>query len=77
MRDKAAVGADLYVEDAPENVEQLRADGHPTIVFSNSTNRHLSGPRADSWEDVELLVLTELGSWQKRGEASRKKLSGE
>ena len=77
MRDKAAVGADLYVEDAPENVEQLRADGHPTIVFSNSTNRHLSGPRADSWKDVEPLVLTELESWQRRGESGRKKLSGE
>ena len=77
MRDKAAVGADLYVEDAPENVEQLRADGHPTIVFSNSTNRHLSGPRADSWKDVEPLVLTEHESWRKRGEAGRKKLSGE
>src|SRR5262245_24526306 len=30
MRDKAAVGADLYIEDAPRNVEQLRADGHET-----------------------------------------------
>ncbi len=77
MRDKAAVGADLYVEDAPDNVEELRADGHPTIVFSNSTNRHLPPPRADSWKDVESGVLTELESWKERGEASRKRLSGE
>ncbi len=77
MRDKAAVGADLYVEDAPENVEQLRADGHPTIVFSNSTNRHLPGPRADSWVDVQSGVLTELESWKEREKASRKRLSGE
>jgi 5'(3')-deoxyribonucleotidase len=59
LADKSAVGADLYVEDSPTNVEQLRADGHPTIVFSNSTNRHLPGPRADSWEDVYRLVAEE------------------
>ena len=64
MRDKAAVGADLYVEDAPDNVEQLRADGYATIVFSNSTNGHLSGPRADSWKEVGRLVMDELQRWK-------------
>jgi len=46
MKDKAAVGADLYIEDSPSNVEKLRADGHETIVFSNSTNLTLPSPRA-------------------------------
>lgn len=64
MRDKAAVGADLYIEDSPENVRLLRADGHPTIVFTNSTNRDLEGPRADDWEEVVELVLEELSRWQ-------------
>lgn len=64
MRDKAAVGADLYVEDAPDNVEQLRADGYSAVVFSNSTNRHLPGPRADSWEEVGQLVMEELQRWK-------------
>lgn len=59
LADKAAVGADLYVEDSPANVDALRRDGHPTIVFSNSTNRHLPGPRADSWEQVYRLVTEE------------------
>ena len=65
MRDKAAVGADLYIEDTPENVEQLRGDGYETIVFSNSTKRSLLGPRADSWEDVGKMVLEELEKWKK------------
>jgi len=56
LADKSAVGADLYIEDSPRNVEQLRADGHPTIVFSSSTNTHLAGPRADTWEEVYELV---------------------
>ncbi len=57
MKDKAAVGAQLYVEDSPSNIAALRADGHPTIVFSNSTNLDLAEPRATSWLDVERLVL--------------------
>ena len=63
MKDKAAVGADLYIEDSPMNVEQLRADGHPTIVFSNSTNVNVAPPRADTWEAAEKLVLDALAEW--------------
>lgn len=74
MKDKAAVGADLYIEDAPGNVQALRTNGHPTIVFTNSTNLGLLGPRADSWDEVERLVLQEFKNW-KRG-AKRKGLSG-
>src|SRR5690606_27744807 len=44
MRDKAAVGADLYLEDSPENIQSLRDTVHETIVVVNSTNRHLPGP---------------------------------
>ena len=64
MRDKAAVGADLYIEDSPDNIEQLRGDGYPTLVFSNSTNRSLPPPRADSWEDVEQFVEEALVRWR-------------
>ena len=66
MKDKAAVGADLYVEDSPDNVRALRADGHQTIVFTNSTNLDLPGPRAGSWEDVERLALEAQRSWAGR-----------
>ena len=71
MRDKAAVGADLYVEDAPDNVRLLRSDGYSTVVFSNSTNRHLPGPRADSWEEVGQLVMEELQRWKTGGSRNR------
>lgn len=65
MRDKAAVGADLYIDDSPENVGRLRNDGHNTIVFTNSTNRDLPEPRADTWAEVEKIVLDELDKWKK------------
>lgn len=64
MKDKAAVGANLYVEDAPDNVRALRKDGHPTIVFTNSTNLTVEGPRASDWNEVTKLVEEELGRWK-------------
>jgi 5'(3')-deoxyribonucleotidase len=64
MKDKGAVGAHVYIDDSPENVENLRAQGCRTIVFSNSTNQHLGGPRANIWEDVERLVLEAYDEWR-------------
>jgi beta-phosphoglucomutase-like phosphatase (HAD superfamily) len=64
MRDKAAVGAHLYLEDSPDNVQALRAAGHETIVVVNSTNRHLPGPRAESWEEIEALVHDAVRRWK-------------
>jgi 5'(3')-deoxyribonucleotidase len=74
MKDKAAVGADLYIEDAPMNVEHLRADGHRTIVFSNSTNVNVAPPRADTWDEAEKLVLHALAEWTKKHQ--EKEISG-
>ncbi len=64
MKDKGAVGAHVYIDDSPSNVERLREQGCRTIVFSNSTNRHLSGPRADSWAEVERLVMEAHEEWR-------------
>ena len=75
MRDKADVGANLYIEDSPGNVQALRANGHPTIVFTNSTNLELPGPRANSWQEVEDLVLEDLEKWKRRAD-QKKGLSG-
>lgn len=64
MRDKAAVGANLYLEDSPDNIRSLRAAGHETIVVANSTNRDLPAPRAESWEEIETMVRERLARWQ-------------
>jgi 5'(3')-deoxyribonucleotidase len=64
MKDKGAVGAHVYIDDSPTNVESLREQGCRTIVFSNSTNRHLAGPRADNWLEVERLVLEAHDEWR-------------
>jgi len=56
MKEKSQVGADIYIEDSPENILQLRRSGLYTICFANSTNRHIPGPRASSWEEAYRLV---------------------
>jgi 5'(3')-deoxyribonucleotidase len=64
MQQKDAVGADLYIEDSPANIERLREQGLKTIVFTNSTNLDLPGPRANTWDEVLDLVLAEKREWE-------------
>jgi len=67
VKEKVEVGADLYVEDSPENIEALVKMDKPAIVFSNPSNRHLAASlRADTWEDVERLVREQVGQSGKR-----------
>src|SRR6266478_3970923 len=56
MKEKEQVGADVYIDDSPGNVEQLRGKGLYTICFANSTNKNTPEPRAKSWEHVYELV---------------------
>ena len=64
MADKGAVGAHVYIDDAPANINRLRDQGCKTIVFSNSTNYGLPGPRANDWQEVEHLVMEAREEWQ-------------
>jgi len=64
MADKSAVGAHVYIDDSPFNVKSLREQGCKTIVFTNSTNLDLPGPRAENWQDVERMVLEAQKEWQ-------------
>lgn len=53
---KPQVEADAYVEDAPHNIESLRASGNTVIVFEQPYNRDLPAPRAGAWSEVEQIV---------------------
>lgn len=72
MAEKDKVGASVYVEDGPKNIEALRMENKDVIIFSNSTNLDLSGPRARDWKEVEKLVVKKmLPAWKakKQGDA--------
>ena len=56
MGEKDQVGADVYIDDSPDNVEALRAAGHLCICFANSANRGIEAPRARNWEQVYELI---------------------
>jgi len=71
MRDKGAVGADLYLEDSPANIDALRRRGCEVIVFGNSTNRHCAPPRAADWDQAYALVLARYARWRAAAEPHR------
>lgn len=56
MKAKEQVGADIYVEDTPQNVTNLRSKRLYTICFGNSTKRDVEAPRVSSWEEVYQLI---------------------
>jgi len=64
MNDKGAVGAHVYIDDTPANVIRLRELGCRTIVFTNSTNRDLPGPRVTTWKEAERLVMEAREEWK-------------
>lgn len=58
LDEKAEIDGDLFVDDAAHNVERIRAGGMDAVVFTQPYNRHVPGPRVDSWEELGDLVLS-------------------
>jgi hypothetical protein len=70
MKHKGHVGADIYIEDSPGHIERLRTAGCYVICFGNPTNKEISPPRAETWEQVYELInarATELESKKNMG----------
>lgn len=66
MRDKGDVGADVYVEDSPENIKSLRCLGQYVIILDNATNRDLDdepGGRARDWALAEAMIRRRYHRW--------------
>jgi 5'(3')-deoxyribonucleotidase len=59
---KPEVDADAYLDDGAHNVDALRAARHHVNVFDAPYNRHLDGPRAATWTEVEALVLDRVAA---------------
>lgn len=53
---KPEASAHAYVEDAPHNIDALRAGGNMVVVFDQPYNRDIDGPRATDWGEVETIV---------------------
>jgi 5'(3')-deoxyribonucleotidase len=57
---KPEVEADLYIDDAPHNVDALRANGNDVLVFDAPYNQDVAAPRVASWADAEDLILDHM-----------------
>ena len=64
MKAKGDVGADLYIEDSPSNIVALQKLGKKVLIFTNSTNKHVDGERANSWNEAEEYVLASVAEWK-------------
>lgn len=53
---KRDVGCDVYIDDGPHNIVNLRAAGRTAIVFDQPYNRDIDGLRARTWPEVEETV---------------------
>lgn len=60
---KADASADLHLDDAPYQIDSLRAAGENVLVYDQVYNRELSGPRARGWGDVVSQVLATRDVW--------------
>lgn len=56
IRNKPDVYADIYIDDAPKNIAAFKKAGRDFIIFDDSYNQGIAGPRAYTWDDVYRLV---------------------
>lgn len=61
VRKKVDVFADVYLDDSPHNVLNLREAGRNVITYGQSYNKDLPGPRVDNWVDAHAEILKQLG----------------
>ena len=63
VKDKADVGTDLLIDDAPHNIISLRSlkGEDSAMVFDQPYNRDIGGLRAHSWSDVVAEVSKRTG----------------
>ena len=61
---KPQVEADLYVDDSPHKIAELRKAGNEVIVFDQPYNRDQRDPRASSWAEVEEIVMERFAERQ-------------
>jgi 5'-nucleotidase len=59
---KPEVEADLYIDDAPHNVEALRGNGNDVLVFEQPYNHAVADPRVRTWAEVEDATLERMAA---------------
>lgn len=53
---KTDLFADVYIDDAPSNIELFKKEWKDHIIFDAPYNRHLKGDRAHNWSELYDLI---------------------
>ncbi|WP_036372511.1 5' nucleotidase, NT5C type [Mycolicibacterium austroafricanum] len=53
---KSRSGCDVYLDDAPHNIAEIRAAGRHGVVRDTTYNRHVDGPRVTSLAEFAAMV---------------------
>jgi hypothetical protein len=65
IEDKAAVSANLYLEDTEKNTQAIQDVGRDVICFSISTNRSFDAKlRAENSSDAQVIISRNFKEWQ-------------
>jgi 5'(3')-deoxyribonucleotidase len=57
IKDKTSVKADLYIDDAPHNIEAFLQMGSQVLIYDQPYNRYIKGERIHNWEEATEVVL--------------------
>lgn len=60
---KSQVGANVYIDDAPHNIQALQEAGAEVIIFDAPYNRDAVGPRARNWDEAAQMILDRQARW--------------
>lgn len=61
LKDKTIQRADLWVDDAPHNINNLRGVGQEVIAFDLPYNQDIEGLRASNWNEVRQIIRDKFG----------------
>lgn len=54
-------GVDVFIDDAPHNIANLREAGHQAVVFDAPYNQDVPGPRVHDWDEARTYFAETLG----------------
>lgn len=60
---KPQVEANLYIDDSPGNITELRSAGNDVIIFDQPYNRDLGGSRVENWSQAEAIIMETYTAW--------------
>jgi len=69
LGEKSDVNADVFIDDAPHNIDALRTAGKSVLIFDHAYNRACAGTRVKNWDEAKAAVLAAMEAKNRRNAA--------